>query len=300
MTLNALPSSSQASGDVGRGILLTCLAAGTYALMSALVKDAMVLYPLVMIMAFRTGFGLAPVLALLAKKQSLGSLRTSRLRAHFFRGLCGLTAMIGSFMSYHLMPLADAVAISFTAPLFITALSAPFLKEKVGAFRWGAVIVGFLGVLIMARPGDAAFGLGAAAATMGSLSYAIAVITMRQLTRTDPSTSVAFYNQLTSFLVCGALLPFFWRTPDWSDLLLLICTGLGGGVAQIWMTRGIQLAPVAVTAPFNYTQLIWAAAIGFLAFGEVPDIRTIAGAAVVVACGLAVLYREGRPTPRVG
>lgn len=293
MTQSALPS-GDASGDVARGILLTCLAAGMFALMSALVKDAMVVYSLVLVMVFRTGFGLVPVLTLLAQQHRLASLRTTRLRAHLFRGICGLVAMIGSFTSYHLMPLADAVAISFTAPLFITALSAPFLKEKVGAFRWAAVIVGFLGVLIMARPGDAAFGIGALAATIGSLSYAFAVITMRQLTRTDPSTSVAFYNQLTSFVIGLAILPFFWQTPSWSDLPVLIGTGIGGGVAQIWMTRGIQLAPVAVTAPFNYTQLIWAAAIGWLAFNEVPDIRTIAGAAVVVASGLFILYREGR------
>ncbi|MFY7962151.1 MAG: DMT family transporter [Elsteraceae bacterium] len=281
-------------GDVGRGILLTCLAAATFSAMSALVKDALLVYSMAMIVVFRTGFGLVPVLALLAQKRQLATLRTTRLRAHIFRGLCGLVAMLGSFTSYHLMPLADATAIAFTAPLFITALSAPFLGEKVSAAAWTAVIVGFLGVLIMARPGDAAFGLGALAATIGSLSYAFAVITMRQLTRTDPSTSVAFYNQLTSFLLGLAVLPWFWQTPTWGDLPTLIGAGIGGGVAQIWMTRGIQLAPVAVTAPFNYTQLIWAVAIGFFFFGDIPNWRTMAGAGVVVAAGLFILYREGR------
>ncbi len=286
--------SSGPIGEVGRGILLICLSAATFSLMSALVKDALVTYPLAMVIVFRTGFGLAPVLILLGRTGGYASLRTTRLKAHMFRGLCGLVAMAGGFVSYKFMPLADATAVGFTAPLFITALSAPFLGERVGPYRWAAVVIGFLGVLIMVRPGDAMFGFGALAATTGSLAYGFAVITMRQLTRTDPSTSVAFYNQMTSFLIGLAILPWFWTTPAWSDLPLLIGIGLGGGVAQIWMTRGIQLAPVAVTAPFNYTQLVWAVLFGYLLFGEIPNLQTLAGAAVVCGCGLFIFYRERR------
>ena len=281
-------------GDIGRGILLTCLAAGTFSLMSALVKEALLVYSLILVMTFRTGVGLVPVLLVVGRTAGYGSLRTKRIGAHLFRGLCGLVAMAGGFMSYQLMPLADATAVGFTAPLFITALSAPLLGEKVGPFRWAAVVIGFLGVLIMVRPGDVNFGWGAALATIGSLAYAFAVVTMRQLTRTDPSTSVAFYNQMTSFVICLALLPWFWATPTWSDLLLLIGIGMGGGFAQIWMTQGIKMAPVAVTAPFNYTQLVWAMGFGYLLFGEIPNLQTLAGALVVCGCGLFILYREGR------
>jgi drug/metabolite transporter (DMT)-like permease len=281
--------------DVLRGIAYTCLATATFAIMTALAKEVLQRFHVIQVMSFRTGFGLVPVLVALAWSGRLASLRTRRLPAHLFRGLCGMIAMAGSFISYVHLPLAEATALGFTAPLFMTALAWPLLGERIDLVRGLAVGVGFLGVLVMVRPDNIGVEVGALAALIGSLSYAFAVITMRQLTRTDPPTSVAFYNQLLICLLLCLPLPWFWRSiADPVDLAMLILIGLSGGMAQIWMAQGIQLAPVAVGAPYNYTQLLWASILGFAFFAEVPTLATLIGAAIVAGAGLALVWRESR------
>jgi drug/metabolite transporter (DMT)-like permease len=193
------------------------------------------------------------------------------------------------------MPLTEATALSFSAPLFMTALSALILHEKVGRHRWAAVAVGFVGVLIMIRPDPAHMAtIGAIYALVGALGSAGAMIAIRQISQTEPGPRIVFYFTLAGAVVGLASLPFGWVMPDPLTLTLLILAGVVGGVGQLLLTQAIRLAPVGAVAPFDYTQLVWASLIAYAAWGETPRPATLIGAAVVAASGLYIVYRETR------
>ncbi|HXP95235.1 MAG TPA: DMT family transporter [Telmatospirillum sp.] len=269
-------------------------------LLSAMWSLAKVLsarYPVEEVSFFRSVLAFIPTGVMVAAKGGGALLHTRRLGGHVWRSVVGVTAMVLGFVSYHLMPLADAVSISFTAPLLVTALSVPLLGEKVGLARWGAVIVGFLGVLLIIQPGGAMVNLGSLAALGGAVSSALVMVTLRQLTRTENPVTIVFYYTVFSSLLTALPLPFVWVTPNGRDWGLLILLGLVGGSSQYFMTRALELARAAVIGPFNYVSLLWAALFGWVIWGDVPAPHVFAGSAIVVASGLFVLYREVRKTP---
>jgi drug/metabolite transporter (DMT)-like permease len=246
--------------------------------------------------AFCRSLGALAVAMVLASLSGGGlkSLRTRHLGGQLWRSAFGFVSLLGFFYAYGAMPLADTIAIGMAAPIFMAALSVWLLGERVGLHRWSAVIVGFVGVLVMLRPGVGATNPVALIALGATILYALAMIQVRKLSRTESSNAIVFYFSLFSTIAAGATMPFLWVTPGWSDAALLAGVGLLGGAGQLCLTQAYRLAPVAVVAPFDYLALIWGTAIGWYVWSDLPDAPTIAGAGVVAASGLYILHREAR------
>lgn len=204
-----------------------------------------------------------------------------------------IAAEIGLFAwIVHYMPLADVHALFASAPLMITALSVPILGEVVGIRRWSAVGVGFIGVLIILRPGLTAVQPVAMLVLLGSLMFALYVVLTRLVSRDDSSETSLFYMAWVGFFFSAFIGPFYWTWPDlegWLWLFALTCTSITGHVLFV---MALKEAPAAVLQPYQYTILVWAAIFGFVFFGDIPDMPTIIGASIIVASGLYMLYRE--------
>jgi drug/metabolite transporter (DMT)-like permease len=279
---------------IGLGIALRVAAMACMAAMFAGVKwTAGQGIPVLEIIFFRNAFAFIPIALYILPTTGLRVLRTRRPLGHLTRSTVGLTGMVCGFSAAALLPLTEATAISFAAPLFMTALSALVLKEKVGRHRWGAVAVGFVGVLIMVRPSPTEFAnVGVLFGLAGALGAAGAMIAIREIGRTEPGPTIVFYFTLAGMLVGLASLPFGWVAPQPFTLAVLVVMGLLGGVGQLLLTQALKVAPVAAVAPFDYTQLLWASIFGFLIWGELPRPVTVAGALVVASSGVYILYRE--------
>ncbi len=278
--------------DIRRGILSMLAAVLGFAILNVLVKVLAETYPVAEVTFFRNAFAILPVGVMVAIQGGLPLLRTARLRGHFWRASIGLTSMTLMFWSYDLLPLADAVALGFTAPLFLTALSVPLLGEKVGIHRWSAVVVGFAGVVVMVRPDGDVVQAGAIVALGSAVAYALAMVAIRQLSRSEAALTIVFYFTVLSTGLSALALPFCWVTPAPLDFLMMAATGLVGGVAQFFLTRAYGLAPAAVVAPFNYLALLFATLFGWMIWGDLPGWHVALGAVIVVASGLYILHRE--------
>ena len=255
-------------------------------------------YPIVEVVFFRNFFALPPILILVWYGGGLASLRTQRLPSHALRAGLGLGAMFCFFTGLRYMPLAEAISLAFAAPLFVTALSVPILKEHVGVRRWAAVMVGFLGVLIITRPGGEVLRIEALLILAAALFYALFLLATRRLARSETTSAIIFYSNAISLLVSALLLPLGWETPANSDLLVFITMGLVGGCGSYFMVLAYRNAPAAVLAPFDYTTLILGTLLGWLIWRELPDTTVFLGAAVVIACGLYIVQRETRQRTR--
>jgi drug/metabolite transporter (DMT)-like permease len=274
------------------GLGLACLAFALFSGMDALVKWLAATYPVHQIVFANGVFALIPVLVWARRDGGLGRLRTRRLGLQITRGLCGMTAASLAFYAFSLMPLTDVYAIIFTTPLLITALSVPVLGERVGWRRWSAIGAGFVGVLIMLRPEGEGIGSGALAALGAACASAISILVMRKLSTTESTASIALYSNLTIVAGAGAALGWHAVAPTLVDLLLMAMAGVLGGVALIVLISAYRLAPAALVAPFQYGQMIWGALLGFVIWGHLPDAAVVAGASIVAASGLFILYRE--------
>ena len=279
---------------IGPGIAYMMAGVLALAVLNVLVKLLSARYPVIEIAFFRSLFALGPALIAVSTSGGLASLRTDRFGSHVTRASVGLGAMLLMFWSYHLLPLADAVAIGFSAPLFLTLLSVPLLGEKVGLARWGAVLVGFAGVLVMVKPGATVLNLGALVALGAAVGYALAVIAVRQLGRTEHPNTIVFYFTLNTGALSALGLPWGWTSPTPGDFGLMALTGLLGGAVQYCGTHAYTLGPAAVMGPFNYSAILWATLFGYLIWGDLPDRWVILGAAVVIASGLFIVLRETR------
>ena len=276
------------------GILLRVLAMALMAMLAAMVKACAERgVPVLEIIFFRNAFAFIPVLLYVWRTSGFGVLKTRRPGAHLTRSAVGLTGMICGFTAVSLLPLTQSTAISFSAPLFMTALSALVLKEPVGPHRWAAVAVGFVGVLIMVHPDPRQFaGVGVLFAIAAAVGSAGAMIAIREISRTEPGPTIVFYFTLAGAAVGLASLPFGWVMPGPGVLALLVAAGLVGGTGQLLLTEAIRRAPVAVVAPFDYPQLVWAGLIGFFVWSETPALLTLVGAMVVAASSTYILWRE--------
>lgn len=280
----------------GTGIALRVAAMACMAGLAALVKWCSSRgVPVLEIIFFRNAFAFVPVLIYISRTSGFGVLKTKRPLGHLMRSAIGLTGMVCGFTAVTLLPLTQSTALSFSAPLFMTALSAVILKETVGLHRWGAVLVGLVGVLIMIHPDPAHMAVaGTLFALCGAVGSAGAMIAIREIGRTEPGATIVFYFTLAGMVLGLCSLPFGWVMPDLQTLGLLITAGLLGGVGQLFLTEAIRRAPVAVVAPFDYTQLVWASLIGFLVWGESPRLATLLGAIVVAGSSIYILLRETR------
>jgi drug/metabolite transporter (DMT)-like permease len=251
--------------------------------------------PVFELVFFRNAFAFLPLGLYIWRTTGFSVLKTQRPWGHLTRSVAGLVGMCCSFSAVQRLALTEATAFTFAAPLFMTALSALMLREAVGRHRWGAVLVGFAGVLLMVRPQPGHMNLtGVAFALTAAVGSALAMVQIRQISVTEKGATIVFYFTLAGTLLGLGVSLFDWVTPDPATLAALIFSGLIGGVGQLFLTEAIRVAPVGVVAPFDYTQLIWATILGYLVWGELPQPVTLAGAAVVAASGLYILHRELR------
>lgn len=285
------------------GIALRIGATISFGLMAAMIKlghEAGINTP--ELLFYRFAFGLPPLLAWMALTGSLGAWRTERPLIHLVRGGLGFATMALAFSALAFLPLAEATTIGFVAPLFSVMLSALVLAEPVGRYRWSAVALGFLGVLMVMRPGGSALPpTGLALALAAALGVAAVTITLRQMGRTERTPTIVLWFTAFSMVASGALLPFFAERHDAGDWLILVLLGLTGGIGQLFLTSSLRFAPVPAVVPFDYLQLLWAVLLGWLLWETSPPASSWAGAAVIVASGLLTLYREhklGRDKPR--
>lgn len=298
---NPVPIAAAAARNPAlRGIGLMVLAVLLFSTMDMLVKLAAERFPINELLFVRNFFAFGPVLWVVARNGGAAAIRTRNYRGHIIRSLTGMAAMGFFFASYRALPLGEAVALGSAGTIFMTALSVPLLGERVGPRRWTAVGVGFLGVLVMTRPGFGVFDPGALLALGGAVSYAVAMIAIRRLGRSEGNIAIVFHFTLILTVVSALTLPFSFVMPRLAEWPLLVSIGLIGGCAQFAMTAAFRAAPIGLIAPFDYLALVFATGFGFFIWGDVPDAFLIAGAAVVVASGLYILHREillGRARP---
>jgi drug/metabolite transporter (DMT)-like permease len=252
---------------------------------------------------YRFAFGLPPLLVWIAASRNFGAWRTERPMAHVSRAAIGLTTMLLAFSALAYLPLAEATTIGFAAPLFAVMLSALVLKEPVGRHRWSAVLIGFVGVIVVMRPeGSHLPAIGLTLAVLAAFGVGIVTITIRQIGRTEGTQTTVLWFSLLSMLALSTLLPFYGRIHDPATWGILAALGLFGGGGQLFLTSSLRYAPVSAVVPFDYTQLLWAVLLGWWIFETHPPATTWTGAAVIIASGLYTVYREhrlGREKPRV-
>jgi drug/metabolite transporter (DMT)-like permease len=288
--------SSPATQNVALGVAYRVMAMACMACLSALVKwTGSRGIPVFEIIFFRNAFAFVPLGLYIWRTTGFEVLKTRRPVGHFVRSAVGLTGMVCGFSAVQYLPLTEATALQFASPLFMTALSAMILAEPVGKHRWGAVVVGFVGVLIMARPQPGHFNVpGVTFGLLSALGAAGAMVAIRQIAATERGPTIVFYFTLGGTVLGLVGSAFHWVTPDPATLGLLVVAGLIGGVGQLFLTEALRVAPVGVVAPFDYTQLVWAAVIGLLVWGELPRVTTLVGAVIVAASGVYILHREMR------
>lgn len=266
-----------------------------FGVMEVLIKWKVADYPVHELVFFRAVFGLIPCFVMVWQAGGLKTLRTKRPGEHFLRSLVGLSAMWLVFSAYETMNLADVGAILFAAPLFLTAMAGPVLGETVGARRWTAVMVGFLGVLLIIKPGTTALQPAAIGALGAAFLFAVAMTLMRRLGTTESAATITFYLSVFITLVSLVLIATLgWVAPTPGDFLVLALIGLVGGTAQLFLTQSLRLGEAAVVSPLRYTSIIWAVLFGYIFWDALPDAMVVAGLAIVISSGLYILHRETR------
>jgi drug/metabolite transporter (DMT)-like permease len=276
------------------GIVYMLTATIMFAGSSALSKWLVATYPIGEMLFMRAATALVGSSLVLLPVTGLAVFRTKRLRDHLLRGISQSCSQTFLVIAFSLMPLASAVAINFSAPLFATVASIVFLKETVGAVRWGALIIGFLGVLLVTSPGVGTFQAGSLFALANAILFGTVTVGVRGMTATESTETLTMYQMvvLTAFFTLA--LPFGWVTPTLADGGAMVVNGLGNAVGQYLWTRALHLAPTSAVVPFNYFSLVWAIMLGFLIWGDIPSAALLAGSAIVVGSGMFLLWHESR------
>ena len=250
-------------------------------------------YPTTQIMFFRCAVALLPIVVIVQLRGGLAVLRTSHRGLHLLRSGLGIGAMGFAFYAFSLMPLAEAVSVMHTAPLFMTVLSVLILREKVGLRRWSAVCAGFAGMLLVVRPGPDMLASGSLYMLAAAMLIACTTIIVRHLGRIDDPVCITFYFTVTGVAVSLlGMLVQQWQAPPAADLALLCGVGLFGGLAQYFMTLGYRHLAVAMLAPLRYLTIAFGGIIGYLVWAEIPGPSSLLGITVIVASGLYTLHRE--------
>jgi drug/metabolite transporter (DMT)-like permease len=278
--------------QIPRGIAYMVASTALFAAINAIVKWELATYPVGEVAFYRALFALVTVFVMIVPRTGIAVFRTRRYFGHLQRGISQFGSMTCMFFAFSMMSLGSAVALSFAAPLFTTLLSIVILKERVGVHRWSALIVGFVGVIIVTEPGAGTFNLGALFAITNAILSSSVAIAIRRMSITESTETLTIY-QLIIITACTCfLLPFGFIRPTLLDAGALAVAGVGNGIAQYWWTRSLTLAPPSAVVPFNYLSLVWASLLGFAVWGDVPTEHLLVGAIIVVASGLYILWRE--------
>ncbi len=262
-----------------------------FSLMDIIVKWSEA-YPLGQVLFFRGFFGVILYFIIMPKENIKNFYYTKRPGLHFLRCLSGLIALIAIFIALRNLPLATVVSISFAAPIFTTIFSIFLLSEKVGVFRWLAVIIGFVGILIITEPGFSSFNIYFIYPIIFCLGLSYVAIAIRQLSTTEPVWLISLYFSITITLASLFTLPYGWVMPNFSDLTLLILIGVFGGLANLWLGQSYKLAEVSLVSPLKYLALVFAIGFGYFIWGEVPSLKTLFGAALVIISSIIIFRRE--------
>ena len=294
--MRAGPQERAAAADnYARAVLFMLIVAVLIPLLNAAIKYLVVTYPVAELLWARYAGHLAFMLVVFAPRHGRALLASTRPGLQVTRSLlfCGSSFLM--FYALGFVPLATAAAISFTAPLIVTALSPVILGERVGLARALAVTAGFMGALIVVRPGSGALHWAAFLIFGSATTSALTQILSRKLAGQDPPETTNTYMVVAGFVLTTIPLPFFWQPPTsaW-HAFLFVMLGVLGGLGHYFLVRAFELAPAPFVSPFNYVQILGAALLGFLAFGQLPDVWTWCGAGIIAGSGLFILFRERR------
>ncbi len=300
------PAAPRPAVNILLGIGLKVTSALAFTVMSTLVKLVSAQFPIGEIVFYRSFFALAPLMAWLAARgEIIDAVRTPNLVGHLRRSLAGSCAMFSGFAALSFLPLPEATALGYATPILATTLAALLLGERVHSYRWIALGVGFLGMVVMLAPyfqigpvslataGDRS--VGAAFGLLGAAFGAVASVEVRRLAQSEKTGAIVFYFSAAAALfglIAGQW--FGWVSPGPRETLILVSAGIMGGIGQILLTSSYRFAPVSIIAPFDYTTLLWSLLLGFAVFGELPEPLVLAGAGLVILAGLFVIWHERR------
>ena len=249
-------------------------------------------YPLGQVLFFRGFFGLLLYFLIMPKNRIKNFYYTKRAGLHFLRSFFGLIALLAIFVALRNLPLATVVSISFAAPIFTTIFSIFMLNEKVGFYRWLAVLIGFVGIIVITEPGYQSLNIYYVYPIIFCLGLSYVAILIRKLSTTEPVWLISLNFSAAITLVSLFTIPFGWIMPQMSDLLLLCMLGLLGGAANLWLSQSFKLSEVSLVSPLKYLALVFGIFFGYLIWDEIPTIKTLLGALLVVTSSLIILRRE--------
>ena len=249
-------------------------------------------YPVGQVLFFRGLFGMIPIFFLVPRERYFDFYKTKRPFLHFKRVLAGLISIVAIFIALRKLPLATVVSISFAAPIFTTIFSIFLLKEKVGFYRWLAVFVGFIGIIVISEPGYTSLNINYLYPIIFCLGLSYVAITIRQLSSTEPVWLIGLYFSFSIMIISFFTISQEWLMPNLKDLFLLSMVGILGGLANLWLTHSYKLSEVTLVTPLKYLALVFGIFFGYLIWDEVPSIKTLIGASLVIISSFIIFRRE--------
>ena len=273
------------------GFLYMFMSICAFSLMDVLVKWS-VDYPIGQVLFFRGFFGIIFYLLIIPRDRLHNFYITKRAGLHLLRCISGLIALVAIFIALRKLPLATVVSISFAAPIFTTIFSIFLLSEKVGMFRWLAVLIGFIGILVITEPGISELNIYYVFPIIFCLGLSYVAITIRQLSSTEPVWLISFYFSLSITLLSFLTIPQGWVMPSFNHLVLLSLVGIFGGVANLWLSQSYKYSEVSLVTPLKYLALLFAIIFGYFIWDEIPTIKTLLGAFLVIISTLIIFRRE--------
>jgi len=294
LILSSVIATRWRASPAAAGIGLTLLATLMFTIMDTIGKSLTATYPVQQVVWARYFFQLAWILLLIPRIGVAGLFRTTRPGLHLGRGLLLASATFFFITAISVVPLADAYAITFTAPLIVTVLSIPILNERVGWRRWSAVLVGFVGILIVLRPMSGTVEWSMLLVLVTATCFAVYQILTRIGSAAVGETAMMmlFYTALVGAVLASAIVPFYWQPVAPGDWLWMTVVGVLAVTGHLSLIKALTIAPASLVAPFAYSQIVWALGLGYLWFGDAPGFSMLAGCTVIVGSGLYIFYRE--------
>ena len=249
-------------------------------------------YPVGEVLFFRGFCGVIPLLFFIPRERYFDFYKTNRALLHFKRCASGLIAIVAIFIALRKLPLATVVSITFAAPIFTTILSIFLLSEKVDVYRWMAVVVGFIGILVISEPGFTSMNLYYLYPIVFCLGLSYVAIAIKQLSSSEPVWLISFYFSVSIMILSFFTIPQGWLLPSAKDLFLLSTLGILGGLANLWLTQSYKFADVSLVTPLKYLALVFAIFFGYIFWNEVPTFKTLIGSALVIISSVIIFRRE--------
>jgi len=273
------------------GFLYMFLSIIGFSLMDVIVKWS-VDYPIGQVLFFRGFFGIIFYFFIIPRDRLYNFYQTKRPGLHSLRCIAGLIAIVAIFIALRKLPLATVVSISFAAPIFTTIFSIFLLSEKVGIYRWLAVLVGFIGILVITEPGISELNIYYVFPIIFCLGLSYVAITLRQLSSTEPVWLISLFFSIAITLMSLITIPFGWVMPSFNHFIILSLIGIFGGVSNLWLSQSYKYSEVSLVTPLKYLTLVFAIIFGYFIWDEIPTIKTLIGALLVIISTLIIFRRE--------